>query len=190
MKEKNKIRKEIKQKIKFFITNADEYLCSSLLSFYYRLNLPTLLLSFIAFELLLKGGLVYIYKEEAEDYIDKKLRKYSHDLVKIYKILYRKFPILKDNDIEILLGNYCEKIIFKGDIINQSSIYERARYSAGVILISQFENEVLNPYLSLRRKISSLLRNEIGDLPLLKQYEKIIKKFHRSFKKNQLGKVK
>ena len=180
------MRGKIKQKIKFFITNADEYLCSCMLSFCHGLGLSTLSLSFIAFELLLKGGLVYIYKEKAEDRIDRKLKRYSHDLVKIYKKLYSEYPILKDNGIKLGLRYYCGKIKFKGDIINQSSVYESARYSAGVILISQFKNEVLEPYLFLREKITAIVKDEVGDLPIREGYKQLIRKYNKVIQKDSL----
>lgn len=177
------MRKENIQKIRCFITTADEYLCSCILSFCHGLSFPTLLLSSVTFELILKGGLIYVYKEEAEDYIDKKLKKYSHDLATIYKELCGKYPDLYEKSRESFLRNY-GKVETPGGIFYNNKVYERARYNAGVILISIFEKEVLEPYLSLRKKITTIVKDEVGDLPMAKQYTQIIKKYNKLIQKD------
>ena len=181
------MRKEIKQKIKFFTTNADGYLCSCILSFSHRLSLPSLLLSSLVFELILKGGLIYIYKEEANGYIDKKLREYSHDLVTIYKKLCGEYPDLYNKGEEILLRNYGKVETLEG--IFNNKVYERARYSAGIFLISSFDEEVLKPYLSLRKKITTIVKDEVGDLPIAEQNMQIIRKYNKLIKKDLISKL-
>lgn len=176
------MRDKITKKIRFFINNADEYLCSSCLSFCHGLMLPPLKLFLLAFELILKGCLIYVYKEEAEDYIDKKLRKYSHDLAKIYKELCGKYPDLYEKSEGIFLRNYGKVETSEG--IFDNKVYGRAAYSGGVFLPTSFKEEVLERYLSLRKKITTIVKDEVGDLPMAGRCTEIIRKYNKLIQKD------